>query len=675
MKCTIPIIFFCCFFIISAALLADETNQDIAGFEFFKEGVYHFNRKSYEAAIEFFRKTLGENPRDSRARFFLGLAYYKAGFNSNALFEFNTILQSDNENELLANLARYLSTNRLLRNTIRKRDDYAIGKEIRGNPLGKYILSRVTGIDVDDLGNIYAAGFGSKIALKISQEGKPLFTFNNPMITPGRLYDIVRSGDGTVFISDFTNDTIYRFTEEGKFLGTFGGSGSRQGQFYGPTAMATDKHGDLYVIDSGNVRIEKFSKDGEFLLTFGREGDGDDEFYHPSGIAVAEGEYIYVSDHGKRAIMVFDRNGNYIHSLSDPGLNDPYGLSISEGHRLIVSDKDTVRSYDLMYSTWAEIDTGGQVSRVLDATVDRLGHLYISDFDKDTIYQFVPKADKYRNLTIILDRVDTAGFPMITYYVTVLDADGFPIYGLSESNFLLRFGGGTVGKIDLSLNAIRDSRLRLLFLVDKSISMEQYREDVERYLNAFISGASPQDEMSVVNFNREPWIASAFTHSKLRTMDAILEERYDEGKVFDKAFRKSIDYINKEFYKKAVIVITDGGINDESFQTYSLESCIRYATNNHIPVYFLGFGGRTHEQLDYFARNTGGRFYNVLHSNDYPYLYNTIQGFRPPEYLIFFKDVYDPKFENFYLDAEVEVDIDGRIGKSRLGLIYPSRSY
>jgi hypothetical protein len=52
-----------------------------------------------------------------------------------------------------------------------------------------------------------------------------------------------------------------------------------------------------------------------------------------------------------------------------------------------------------------------------------------------------------------------------------------------------------------------------------------------------------------------------------------------------------------------------------------------------------------------------------------------IQGFRPPEYLIFFRDVYDPKFDNLYLDVEVEVDIDGRTGKSKLGLIYPSRPY
>jgi len=245
---------------------------------------------------------------------------------------------------------------------------------------------------------------------------------------------------------------------------------------------------------------------------------------------------------------------------------------------------------------------------------------------------------------------------------------------LREGNFLLKLGGGIVKKIDLSSNTVRDSQLRLLFLVDKSPSMEQYEEDVRTYMNSFASRVSVEDEMAVIGFNRNSWISSSFTRSKLRTMDAILEDRYAEGKSIDSAFRRAVDYLNKEYFKKAIIVITDGTIEEDSFRTYSFESCIRYAVNNHIPVYFLSFGAGKNNRLSYFARNTGGRYYDVLHSNEFPFMYNTIQEFRPPEYLIFFKDVYDPKFENLYLDAEVEVDFDGRTGKSRLGLIYFSKS-
>jgi len=674
MKYAVLTVFSLLILYMSSAVLADERSPTDKGFELFKEGVHHFNRKSYEAGIDFFRKSLGINPRDGRARYFLAMALYKAGFNENALFELNALLQTENETELIETFVRYLSTSRLFPSVLKKSDDYTVGREIRGNPLGKYILSRITGIDVDDLGNIYAAGFGSKIALKISQEGKPLVVFSNPRISTGRLYDIVRGVDGTVFISDFSNDTIYKFLDDGTYIGTFGGPGFGNGQLYGPTALAVDSRGDLYAIDSGNVRVMKFSKYGEFLLSFGREGEEEQEFSHPSGIAVDGAGNIYIADHGKKVIMVFDRFGNFMQTLTDPGLNDPYGISIAGESKLIVSDQDILRSYDIMYSTWTDIDTDGRVSRALDVKMDRLGQLYACDYENDRILQFVPKPDKYRNLNVILDRVETSGFPMITYSVTVLDADGFPIYGLREGNFLLKLGGGIVKKIDLSSNTVRDSQLRLLFLVDKSPSMEQYEEDVRTYMNSFASRVSVEDEMAVIGFNRNSWISSSFTRSKLRTMDAILEDRYAEGKSIDSAFRRAVDYLNKEYFKKAIIVITDGTIEEDSFRTYSFESCIRYAVNNHIPVYFLSFGAGKNNRLSYFARNTGGRYYDVLHSNEFPFMYNTIQEFRPPEYLIFFKDVYDPKFENLYLDAEVEVDFDGRTGKSRLGLIYFSKS-
>ena len=120
-----------------------------------------------------------------------------------------------------------------------------------------------------------------------------------------------------------------------------------------------------------------------------------------------------------------------------------------------------------------------------------------------------------------------------------------------------------------------------------------------------------------------------------------------------------------------MIVITDDGLDDRSFRNYSFESCIRYDWNNHIPVYFLSFTVSENENLDYFARNTGGKFYDVIHSNEFPYVYNTIRGYRSPEYIIFFNDIYDPKLQNLYLGAEVEVDFGGRFGKNKLGVVYP----
>jgi DNA-binding beta-propeller fold protein YncE/Mg-chelatase subunit ChlD len=671
---------------LSCAAFADDFMDQALGMEYLKEGLHHYNRQEYEAAIDFFRKSLGKTPDSAEARYLLGMAYYRAGFEESAVFEFNTLIDNVEGDDaygrfraMLSQFVSYLSMKRFITREVQKSSDYSLSLRISGNPIGKYRLSKVTGVDTDENGNIYAAGFGSKLALKLSPQGKPLHDFSNPRVVPGRFYDIVHDSRGRVYISDFSNDKVYRFTVDGKYLGSIGESGFDDGQFYGPTALAVDDDDNLFVIDSGNMRVVKFSPEGDFLLSFGREGKDDGEFDHPSGIAVDSAGSIYVSDHGKKEIGLYDRSGNFITYLRGYDLSDPYGITLAEQNRLIISDGRGILSYDIMHSTWTEIDTGDELRRALDAKVDRLGQLVACDFEQDVILQFVPREDKYRNLNVILNRVDTGSYrpanPAVVYYVSVFDADGLPIYGLDEENFSLWAGGASVPKIDLHYDRERASQLNILFLVDKSSAMETYADDIRGYLEGFMNSVAAMDEMAVIGFNRKNWIASSFTGSKLRSMDAIMENRYEEGKNFDLAFRRAVDELNKRFYKKALVVITDGRMSADSFNTYSFQSCIDYAANNHIPVYVLNFGqgeGRWDlGSLESFSRNTGGAYYDVYRANAFPYLYQTIQSYRSPEYLILFEDVHDPQLQDKFLDAEVEVDYNGRVGRSTLGFVYP----
>jgi DNA-binding beta-propeller fold protein YncE len=638
--------------------------------EQFKRGVYHFNRKEYEASIEYFRGALGRAPGDRRARYFLALAYFKAGFEENALFELNTIIENSGQDPVLENFVSYLYKKQLFFKADRMDEGYSTGMEIRGNSIGKYILSRVTGIDVDQSGALYICGFGSKLALKVSSEGKPLFAFTSPKVDHGRLYDIA-VGNGVVYISDYTNDTVYRYTPEGKYLGQIGSSGLEEGQFYGPTSITLDEAGNLYIVDSGNMRVQKFSGDGRLLLSFGKEGKAEGEFNHPSGIAVDSAGYIYIADRGKRTIGMYDKSGNFLSLLKGEELIEPYGLTCTDDNRLIVSDSSRIVFYDITHSVWSELKTERQIERIVDVQQDSLGQLYACDFDRDEVIQLVSSSEKYRNLNVLFSRVDTSNYPTLVYYATVLSTDGLPIYGLGASHFLLRIGEGVVGRVDLSFTDVRESKLNTVVLVDKSLAMKKHEPDIDRYLRGFFNSMSTVDEVAVIGFDDAPRILSPFTSSKLAAMNAVLHPDYREGRAFDRAFRRGIDLLNKQFHKKAVIFITDGSMGADSFLTYSFESCKNYAANNGIPVYVLSFGGKKDPTLDYFARSTGGRFYDVIHSNEFVYLYDTITSYRSPEYVIYFSDVYDSSLGGLYIDAEVEVDYNGRIGKNRLGFIYP----
>jgi DNA-binding beta-propeller fold protein YncE len=57
-------------------------------------------------------------------------------------------------------------------------------------------------------------------------------------------------------VADTDNDRIVLFNKQGKFLFSFGESGSGPGQFNRPVGLSLGRAGRLFVADSGNNRIQ-----------------------------------------------------------------------------------------------------------------------------------------------------------------------------------------------------------------------------------------------------------------------------------------------------------------------------------------------------------------------------------------------------------------------------------
>jgi len=78
-----------------------------------------------------------------------------------------------------------------------------------------------------------------------------------------------------VYVTDYDNHRIQKFTKDGVFVSAWGSYGSADGQFNKPRGLAIDTDGLVYVADSWNHRIQKFTKDGVFVSTWGSYGSGD----------------------------------------------------------------------------------------------------------------------------------------------------------------------------------------------------------------------------------------------------------------------------------------------------------------------------------------------------------------------------------------------------------------
>jgi len=108
------------------------------------------------------------------------------------------------------------------------------------------------------------------------------------------------------------------------------GAGSQSDLFQRPTDVAWDAAGNIYVADGfGNSRVAKFDKSGKFIKSWGSTGTANGQFRTVHGIAIDAQGNVYVADTGNRRIQVFDSEGTFKTQISDIGA--PAAICISGG--------------------------------------------------------------------------------------------------------------------------------------------------------------------------------------------------------------------------------------------------------------------------------------------------------------------------------------------------------
>ena len=103
-----------------------------------------------------------------------------------------------------------------------------------------------------------------------------------------------------------------------------------------PWGLCAAPNGDLYVADWGNDRVQRFTPDGEFVAAYGSPGSGEGQLRRPSSVAVDERGFMYISDWGNERVQVFDADGRFIQQLRGQATESKWAvnfLSINRGGR------------------------------------------------------------------------------------------------------------------------------------------------------------------------------------------------------------------------------------------------------------------------------------------------------------------------------------------------------
>lgn len=196
--------------------------------------------------------------------------------------------------------------------------------------------------------------------------------------------------EGFVWITDRTDQMVYKFTMEGQQLLALGtksvvGDNGSTDAFNRPSDVAIAPNGDIFVADGyGNSRIVHFSNEGSFIkIIGGTQGTEPGEFDLPHGVVFDSRGRLIILDRQNTTkaprIQVIDQDGRFIEQWTDLGLMQPSGLAISEDDTVYVGETDGEKITIVKDGVVIGV-IGGLESRAHNINLDRgTGALYIAD--------------------------------------------------------------------------------------------------------------------------------------------------------------------------------------------------------------------------------------------------------------------------------------------------------
>ncbi len=153
---------------------------------------------------------------------------------------------------------------------------------------------------------------------------------------------------GNIYVADKNNERIQKFDSDGVFIAKWGSLGSGDGQFGSNNLadLAFDGDGNLWAVDRANSRIQKFDTSGKFLFKFGIAGSADGQFSAPSGIAINAGDTIYIADRNNERIQAFKKDGTFLFKFGSLGVGDGQFASNAGVHDIAIDVEGNIFATD-----------------------------------------------------------------------------------------------------------------------------------------------------------------------------------------------------------------------------------------------------------------------------------------------------------------------------------------
>ena len=306
--------------------------------------------------------------------------------------------------------------------------------------------------------------------------------------------EAITTNNDILYVVDSELNRVAMFTQDGKYIASFGEKGSDNGKLRSPQGIAMHD-GILYVADSGNSRIQMFGDNGVFLGTLeidsiltnkiAKEKKLPYQLSKPVDISIdPAGRMIYVIDEegslfsSSASVKVYNLEGVYMRQL--PLNGRPAAISaVYDGVFVADSDDFAIQKYDLngnLVSSFGSKGNGrGQFSSMGGLTTDQ-DHVFAGDSARHTILDFhvgaVPLATAGPRVSARTSVHWNTTIPGILTESMAWDGKD-TLYGIAKNGTILRIRNGALsGEVklkdkDASITSLTVDRNGALWLLDR----------------------------------------------------------------------------------------------------------------------------------------------------------------------------------------------------------------
>ena len=123
--------------------------------------------------------------------------------------------------------------------------------------------------------------------------------------------------------------------------------------------------------------------------------------------------------------------------------------------------------------------------------------------------------------------------------------------------------------------------------------------------------------------------------------------------------------------RKAVILLSSGTLNRESFSDYTLAEVTDYLQNNSIPLYVVCFAEQVARELEFICSQTGGAVIPYFSAQGVTSLLADIRRRSGSRYLLELRSPSESGFGKNYIELQTEVVFHRKSGRARSGYFAP----